>query len=309
MLRIFTSPMAWGSPWVGRLALLPTLLVLLLSGGASAAPTPAESAIALQNKYRNLSRQADKNQFQRPLYLESTESPSALAGDIYAVMDHPFSATQATFGNAANWCDVLILHINTKYCQASPTAAGTALAMRIGGKHPEALERAQLMTFDFRASTPGPDYFEAELRADKGPLSTSNYRIHLEAVPVPGGKTLLHLRYAYEVGTMGRLAMQGYLATMGRGKVGFTLAGAPVDGQDTYIGGVRGVVERNTMRYYLAIDAYLGALSAPRGEQFEQRIERWFGATEQFPRQLHEVDRTAYLTMKREENRRQQATP
>ena len=306
MARISTYQQARARPAIGRISLW--LLIAFFLPGRAGAASPAESAAALQAKYRSVSREAGRNQFQRPLYLESTESPSALAGDIYAVMDHPFSATQATFGNAANWCDVLILHINTKYCQASPTTDGTVLAMRIGSKQPEALDRAHLMTFDFRSSAPGPDYFEAELRADKGPLATSNYRIHLEAVPVPGGKTLLHLRYAYEVGTMGRLAMQGYLATVGRGKVGFTVAGAPVDGQDTYIGGVRGVVERNTMRYYLAIDAYLGALSAPRAEQFEQRIERWFGATEQFPRQLHEVDRTAYLTMKREENRRQQAT-
>jgi hypothetical protein len=34
----------------------------------------------------------------------------------------------------------------------------------------------------------------------------------------------------------------------------------PSTGQPDYIGGVRGLVERNTMRYYLAIDAYLSTL-------------------------------------------------
>ena len=286
--------------------ILAWLLPALCAPGAVTATSPAQSAAALQIQYQAVIRNAAKNQFRRPLYLESTESPHALAGDIYALMDYPFSATQVTFGNAANWCDVLILHINTKHCRSSSTANGTVLALHIGGKQPEALDKAHLMTFDFRTSAPGPDYFDAELRADKGPLATSNYQIRLEAAPAPGGKTLLHLRYAYEVGTMGRLAMQGYLATMGRGKVGFTIAGAPVDGKDAFIGGVRGVVERNTMRYYLAIDAFLGTLSVPAGERFEQRIDRWFSATEQFPRQLHEVDRSAYLAMKRDENRRQQ---
>jgi len=69
------------------------------------------------------------------------------------------------------------------------------------------------------------------------------------------------------------------------------------------------VVERNTMRYYLAIDAYLGALSAPPAQQFEQRLESWFASTEQYPRQLHEVDRAAYLDMKRREYLRQQQSP
>ena len=71
--------------------------------------------------------------------------------------------------------------------------------------------------------------------------------------------------------------------------------------------GVRGVVERNTMRYYLAIDAYLGAVDAPAAEQFEKRIQTWFTATERYPRQLHELERDAYLNMKRAEYKRQNA--
>jgi hypothetical protein len=63
------------------------------------------------------------------------------------------------------------------------------------------------------------------------------------------------------------------------------------------------------MRYYLAIDAYLGALSSPPSEQFEKRLQSWFTSTELFPRQLHEIDRTTYLDMKRSENLRQQRSP
>jgi hypothetical protein len=99
------------------------------------------------------------------------------------------------------------------------------------------------------------------------------------------------------------MAMQGYLATVGRDKVGFTRVSS---GGSDYIGGVRGVVERNTMRYYLAIDAYLGALSSPAPEQFEKRLNNWFSSTERFPHQLHEIDRQQYLDMKRSEYARQQ---
>jgi hypothetical protein len=76
-----------------------------------------------------------------------------------------------------------------------------------------------------------------------------------------------------------------------------------------YIGGVRGVVERNTMRYYLAIDAFLSARRALPEAQFEQRLQAWFSAVERYPLQLHEVDRLAYLEMKRAEQQRQQAMP
>ena len=45
---------------------------------------------------------------------------------------------------------------------------------------------------------------------------------------------------------MGRLAMQVYLGTTGRSKVGFTVTGTQADGQPLHIGGTRGVVEVNT---------------------------------------------------------------
>jgi hypothetical protein len=100
--------------------------------------------------------------------------------------------------------------------------------------------------------------------------------------------------------------MKMYLATTGSDKVGFTVIGDPNDPQPEFIGGVRGAIERNTMRYYLAIDAYLGALATPADRRFEQSLERWFSATELYPRQLREIDREAYFAMKRSEYQRQQ---
>src|SRR5262249_31340061 len=122
-----------------------------------------------------------------------------------------------------------------------------------------------------------------------------------------GSRTFLHLTYSYGYGMAGRLAMKTYLATIGSDKVGFTTARSSSTGQPEYIGGGRGLVERNTMRYYLAIDAYLHALSSPPGKRLDQRLATWFDATEQYPRQLHEVDRDAYLTMKHNEYQRQQS--
>jgi hypothetical protein len=90
------------------------------------------------------------------------------------------------------------------------------------------------------------------------------------------------------------------------------LAGAqsgPGSGPPGLVGGVRGVMERNTMRYYLAIEAFLGALAAPPQARFEKRIRDWFAASERYPLQLHELDRAEYLGMKRVENLRQQAAP
>ena len=114
------------------------------------------------------------------------------------------------------------------------------------------------------------------------------------------------MTYAYEFGLIGRLAMRAYLATTGRDKVGFTVTETLPDGQPVYIRGVRGVVERNTMRYYLAIDAYFDALITSPEDQLEQRLQKWYHSADQYARQLHEVKREDYLDMKRREYQRQQ---
>jgi hypothetical protein len=100
--------------------------------------------------------------------------------------------------------------------------------------------------------------------------------------------------------------MQGYLATVGRDKVGFTAIDGHAGGEPHFIGGTRGVVERNTMRYYIAIESYLGALSAPAPERREKSLRDWFASIERFPRQLHEMEQGEYLAMKRNEYSRQQ---
>lgn len=154
-----------------------------------------------------------------------------------------------------------------------------------------------------------PLYMESSEASGAGPLGTRDYRVMLEAVPVDGGRTFIHFTYSYAYGLAGRLAMQAYLGTVGSGKVGFTVVGVQADGRPLHIGGMRGLAERNTMRYYLAIEAFLGALSAPPQARREKSMRDWFSSVERYPRQLHELERSEYLHMKRREYLRQQAAP
>ncbi len=101
--------------------------------------------------------------------------------------------------------------------------------------------------------------------------------------------------------------MKLYLATAGRGKRGFTVIEGLDSAEPQFIGGPRGAIERNTMRYYLAIDSYLGTRGAPAPERLALSMKRWFDATERYPEQLHEIERADYLEMKRSEYRRQQS--
>ncbi len=281
--------------------------ILLFAFGLMAGQVPlaiagpdTSAALALRARYAELNPQLSNSPFGRPLHLVSTETASQLKGDIYALVDYPLGGVSEAFTEPAQWCEVLILHLNTKYCQVSTGQAGSVLVVGIGKKVYQSAEDAYRVDFAFRAAATTPEYLDVGLNAKSGPLGTSDYRIQLEAVAVPGRKTFLHLTYSYTYNFAARVAMRGYLATIGRGKVGFTQT-EKSDHPPEYIGGVRGVVERNTMRYYLAIDAYLGALSAPPAAQFEKRLQNWFALTERYPLQLHEVEQVDYLDMKRRE--------
>lgn len=261
----------------------------LLCFGTGAA---AQDAAALKARHQALSARLADNPFQRRLVLDSTESPDRLSGDIYAVVDHPFAELSA-LERPANWCEVLMLHLNTKHCVVKGGEAAPVVEVAIGRKFDQPLDQAQRVPFTWGGAAATADYLSVRLSAASGPMSTRDYRIGFEATPLSAKQSFVHLSYAYGYGTAARLAMQAYLGTLGSDKVGFTPKGA-----SGYVGGVRGVVERNTMRYYLAIDAFL---DAPRPEQLDRRLAAWFDATERYARQLHETERSEYLEMKRSE--------
>jgi len=285
------------------------MLFVLLLAPAAQAQAPAEAppgssddtAASLKAKYQSLQPQLANNPFKRRISLVSTESSGKLAGDIYAVVDHPFNAVRDGLKTAGSWCEVLMLHLNTKQCLVKNEGGSPVLAVALGRKFDQPLNEAQVVSFKFREAAATDDFLDARLSADQGPLSTRNYSIVLTATPIDGGKSFIHLSYSYAYGTAARLAMQAYLATIGSDKVGFTATGKDAEGNPQYIGGVRGVVERNTMRYYLAIDSFL---DYPSQADLEKRTAKWFDATEQYAKQLHETERSDYLAMKKNEYRR-----
>ena len=291
-------------------------LVLLVSLGAAClaqadVTKPATNSAAWLNaKLAELGPQLSNNQFSRPIHLDSSETTDQSKGDIYALVDYPIAVVSEALNDPTHWCDVMILHINTKYCQPSTDARGnTILMVRIGKKSYQALEDAYPFEFAHSISNTTPTYFDILFTAKTGPMGTRDYRLLLESVAAPNGKTFLHLSYSYTFNFQGRLAMLLYLSTLGSGKVGFTTTARQPGSPPDFIGGMRGAVERNTMRYYLAIEAYLNALSTLPAAQLENRLKTWFSATELYPRQLHELDKDSYLDMKRREILRMQKAP
>lgn len=271
-------------------------------------PASAQDATRLQSRYAAQREQFAQSPFNRPLLLQSTQSANDLSGAVQAVVDRPFSAVGPALASAAHWCDVLMLHLNVKACRLRQGVDGApTLATIVGRKVEQPGGDGYPVELKYALQAERANYLRVQMSADEGPLGTRDYRIALEAAPVDGGRrTYLQLAYSYAYGTVARLAMEGYLSTLGRGKVGFSVVGKNANGEPVHVDGVRGVIERNTMRYFLAIDAYLAALDAPPAQQPERRLNGWFAATEKNALQLHEMSRDEYLTMKHHELQRSQ---
>ena len=282
-------------------------LVACLMGTATLAAR-AENIGSLQARYGELREQLRTNSYGRALYINSTESGDTVTGDVYAVLDHSFTVLSLALKDPDDWCDIMILPFNTKYCHANGSADAAVLDVRIGRKADQPVKDAYRINFALKPVAASGDFFESRLTAAEGPVGTNNYRISVSAVPVEGGKTFMHLSYSYGYGFAGRIAMMSYLATVGASKVGFTSTGKDGKGEPIFIGGTRGAIERNAMRYYLAIDAHLASLSVPQDQRREKRITTWFNASERYARQLHEMDRTPYVTMKLGEYERAQVS-
>lgn len=274
------------------------------SMATTAAPASAQDAGSLRTRHSALRERLASNQFGKPLVLESVQSSGDLKGDVYAVVEHSFATVQQALQSPDHWCDLLILHLNVKRCRVA--SGGKSLELAVGRKFDQPLDDAYKVEFNYRVAASTSEYLQVQLNADEGPLGTRSYRIQVEAIAADAKKSVIHMSYAYGYGFAAKMAMQTYLATIGSSKVGFTILDKQADGSPVYQGGVLGLLERNTMRYYLAIDAYLAAYGLPPGEQAERRIREWYASTERYASQLHEMDQAEYLDMKRREIKRQQ---
>ncbi len=279
-------------------------------GAAAASPDPEPVAAparaqALRATHQRLSDKLDHSSFGRPVQLDSIETSGGLEGDVYAVVDHPLSEISTTLKGTAHWCEALSLHINNRRCRTGTSPQGhEMLTLFVVRRYDKPVDQAFELPFVYRVVSASPEHLSVEMSAAKGPFGTSGYRVTLEAVALDEHKSFLHFSYSYEHNMMVRLATEAYLATFGRDKVGFTVVGKGPDGQPEYIRGLRGLVERNAMRYFLTLDAYL---AAPAQDEAERRERHWFAAAEQYPRQLHEVDMETYVALKREDRQREGA--
>jgi hypothetical protein len=233
----------------------------------------------------------------RPVQISSQESEDHLIGDLFATVDYGMGTVNAAATNIERWCEVMLLLSNSQACQVKPGKNNDLLQVLVSSSKNADISGATPTDFQLQVHSAKADYLDSALTAAEGPMGTQNISLRLQAIPLTATRSFLHLHYAYETKWLGRVAMRAYLQTGGRGKVGFTPMG-DANTQTTYIAGARGVIERNTMRYFLGFDCALAFDTQHPPQRFGAMAQCWYGQVEKYPLQLHEMPSTEYLGMK-----------
>lgn len=245
------------------------------------------------------------NSFGLPLFLDSFERDGKVQVDVYGVFDYPFGSVVDALKVPANWCDIVSLHPNVKACTYRNLPDAWQLAFYLGRKVYQRPEDTRQVLYQFRNLAQRQGYLDIVLNADEGPFGTKDHRIKFEALPLDAARSFVHVGYAYRDSLALRLAGEVYLATLGSGKIGFTVTGTDSSGNPEYIGGARGAIERNAVRYYFAIQAFMKTLPYPEETRFGRRIGEWYDLTDRYRQQLFELDKKDYLKLKTAEHENQ----
>ena len=232
----------------------------------------------------------------QPLTIQSKISDNKLHAEVFSVKPYAFSEMVEKLSNPEQWCRFITLHLNIKAC-VYRSGSEQSLSFFAGRKFYESAEDAYELKYRFEVETVTEQYFKLSLSAEEGPFGTQDYLIILELLKVKN-EVVIHMSLSYQSSFSSRLGTSVYLSTIGADKVGFSQI-KNMDGKLEYIQGIEGIIERNVMRYYLALSVYLDA------DENHQMKAAWFDATEKFAMQLHEVERADYLEAKKQEFKQQ----
>jgi hypothetical protein len=281
--------------------------ILFSAEPASAVEKNRQSEELLLGTYHKNIAKLETNSFSLPLVIESYEWGDRVHVDVYGIFDYPFASISNSLKVPSNWCDIVFLHPNIKACTYRELPDNWLLTFYPGSKEYHFPEEKRHVKYHYRVVAQQQGYLDINLIADAGPFGTKDHRMRFEALPLDGKRTYVHVSYSYSDSAVLRLATKIYFASLGRGKVGFTVTGTDSDGNPVYIGGPRGALERNAVRYYFAIQSFMNTLNYPEESRFSMRISEWHDRTTRFRRQLFDLDKTEYLSFKTAEHTNQMA--
>ncbi len=285
--------------FVALLVVGPVLGKGVVKDKEKADPAAGAQAQALTYLYQAQADAMAASPFGRPLLLDSSDKDERLHGDVLGVLPTEFKRVRVALEDPRRWCEILLLTPSVSGCSVTAGAGTDAvLTVQLSRRFDQPPEKAYSTHFTYRQLKANERYTAMRLVAADGPMGTSDYRFDVEALGLDDGRSVLHMTYTYRYGFRAMVAMKVYLASKGGGKVGFSST-ADEQGLKTYIGGMRGSVERNVMRYYLAIEADTAppTVTAARA-RFEASLDRWLASITEYPTQLPEPAPAAYRAAK-----------
>ncbi len=279
--------------------------IFFSAGTASAVEKPRQREDILLDTYHRIEAKLERNGFGFPLFLESSERQDRVNVDVYGIFDYPFSSVVNVLKVPANWCDIVSLNSNVKACTYKELPDAWLLTFYIGRKVYQPPEDTRQVIYHYRNVDQQQGHLDITLSADAGPFGTKNHMMRFEALPLDGRRTFVHVNYEYSDSIALRFTEKVYFATFGWGKIGFTVTGTDRNGKPVYIGGPRGAIERNAVRYYFAIQSFMNTLRYPEENRFSMRISEWYDLTSRYRKQLFDLDKKDYLTFKTKEHKNQ----
>jgi hypothetical protein len=259
------------------------------------------SKAKLLETYQVIQPELEHNVYGLPIFINSNDANKTMVGEVYGTLAYPFKQLKDTLSNPANWCEIIPQHLNIKACTYQHKNGYCEITFYTGRKFYEKADDVYQIQYQYTLLNRTDDHFYINFSAATGPLGTKDYKIEVEAIPLTGNSTFIRFSYAYKFNYLTEFGMNTYLATLGSDKVGFTMTGKDEHEQPVYIDGIRGIIERNSVRYYLAIQSFLETQQLPEEARFAARINKWFDLTEKYHHQLYEMEKQDYLEYKQME--------
>jgi hypothetical protein len=281
------------------------LRIVIISFSLLVSPLITANQTDMSSTYEAIKSQLEKNVYGIPIFINSNTENQTMLGEVYGTLPYSFPEIKQALTRPANWCDIVPQHLNIKACTYQHKDDYCEITFYTGRKFYEKPEDVFQIQYQYKLVKNSPDHFYISFTAAKGPMGTKDYVIEVEAIPLMDKVTFIRFSYAYKYNWLTELGMNTYLATLGSDKVGFSTTGTDENGKTVYIDGTRGIIERNSVRYYLAIKSYLESQNISIDRRFNARINKWFDLTENYHRQLYELDKKDYLEYKQMERKDQ----
>lgn len=239
-----------------------------------------------------------------PIHLFTRQEKNRLTVKLIGVMPYSYTEVASVLSQPQSYCEFLPLMFNVKSCIVAEQNPQTQIRYYVAGKHYNPPLTSFRINSVYRLLQYKGDFLSVNLESDEDSLGSSQYRVELRAIPY-NGQTLISVNSLYAPGRLTRMATYTYINVFARNKPGFTMVKQDDAAKPSPITGFPAIIERSSVRAYLALKSLLTNRHLRPEQQFEARLRTWYDLNSPYNKQLYELDRNQYLDIKRRERANQ----